>query len=92
MLFRSKGHASRFISRAAKTENVVPRSLSLFRNSTETLAMQATSFQKYLQLILGQKIMFVYVAHNIQIFAKFIANILNAMLPQILDVQKFINM
>lgn len=36
--------------------------------------------------------MFVYVGHNIQIFAKFIANILNAMLPQVLDVQKFINM
>ena len=29
--------ASRFISRAAKTENLVP----LLRNSTETLAMQA---------------------------------------------------
>lgn len=42
--------------------------------------------------MLGQKIMFVYVGHNIQIFAKFIANILNAMLPQILDAQKFINM
>jgi len=36
--------------------------------------------------------MFVYVGHNIQIFATFIANILNAMLPQVLDVQKFINM
>ena len=36
--------------------------------------------------------MFVYVGHNIQIFAKFDANILNAMLPRALDVQKFINM
>lgn len=32
--------------------------------------------------------MFVYVDHNIQIFA----NISNAMLPQVLDVQKFIKM
>lgn len=42
--------------------------------------------------MLGQKIMFVYVGHNIQIFGKLIANILNAMLQQVLDVQKFINM
>lgn len=43
--------------------------------------------------MLGQKfLIFVYLGHNIQVSAKFIANILTSMLPRVLDVQKLINM
>ena len=57
MLFPSKDRAkngSRFISRAAKTENLVPRSF-FARNSTETLTTQAS-----LGTVLGPFLFFIH--------------------------------